>query len=122
MKEFKCKVRFDKSNNVIAYHYLTNIENLKEGDLVVVHARNDFALAHFVSYCDFNETEKTKWIIQKVDLSAHYDRIARKEKIKLIKEKLEEERKRTEEIQIYEILAEKNPEIKKLLNELKDLI
>ena len=56
-----------------------------------------------------------------VNTTVYKARIARKEKVKLIKEKLEAERKKTEELQIYEILAAANPEIRKLLNELKEI-
>lgn len=126
MKKLGCKVIFDNSTTgryqMKQYNYLTDIENLKEGDLVVVHARDDFELARFVCYDNsVEEKEITKWIISKVDLSMHYARIARKEKMKAIKEKLEAERKKTEELQIYEILAAANPEIRKLLDELKEL-
>lgn len=122
MKKLGCKVKFGKGTFDKAYNYLTDIENLKEGDLVVVHARDDFELAYFVCYDEsVEEKETTKWITSRVDLSQHYARIARREKMKAIKEKLEAERKKTEELQIYEILAAANPAIRQLLDELKEL-
>lgn len=126
MKKLGCKVKFEKEDTGYytskKYNYLTDIEDLQTGDLIVVHARESFALAYFDCYDDtVEEKENTKWVISKVDLSEHYARIARKEKVKLIKEKLEAERKKTEELQIYEILAAANPEIRKLLNELKEI-
>ena len=71
---------------------------------------------------DVKELENTKWIVTKVDLTAHYERIAKKERVKEIKEKLEKERQKAEELQIYEILAAANPKMKELLDELKSLI
>lgn len=120
MKKLGCTVKFEKGNAFAKhYNYLTDIEGLERGDLIVVHARNEFCLAYFVEYKEVNETENTKWIIQKVDLEGHNNRIANAKRIKDLKAKLEEERRKTEELQIYEILAIKNPNIKELLDELK---
>ena len=128
MKKLGCKVRFNKDAidvygcRVKKYNYLTDIKDLKEGDLVVVHARNDFALGYFVEYCDITETPETKWITDKVDTTKHFKRIENKKRVEEIKTKLEIERKKVEELQVYEILAERNPEMKSLLEELKGLI
>lgn len=103
------------------YDYYTEEENLKDGDLVVVHARDDFELAYFSRYDEGEDDRDLKWVICKVDLSMHYGRIARKEKEKVLKEKLKKEAAKAQELQVYRILAKENPEIAALLNELDNL-
>lgn len=129
MSKLGCKVRFTKDAKDMygmtskKYNYLTDIEGLQEGDMIVVHVRDSFDIAYFVEYDEnVKELENTKWIVIKVDLTAHYERVAKKERVKEIKEKLEKERQKAEELQIYEILAAANPKMKELLDELKSLI
>lgn len=121
--KLKCTVKFgnEESCHYKPYYYLTDMENLREGDLIVVTARNKFELAYFDKYCDFEETENTKWIIDKVDLYYHNKRTEKAKEIKKIKEELEKERRLTEDIVIYKMLAESNPYIKNLLEELETL-
>lgn len=128
MAKLECKIRFEKEeinkygDKVKKYNYLTDINDLKAGDMVVVHARDGFEIAYFVEYCIGTTSKGTKWITDKVNTEAHYKRMENEKRAKAIKERLEIERKKTEELQIYEILAQKNPEIKSLLNELKSLL
>lgn len=122
-KKMKCTVKFgnDKCCIYKPYCYLTDMENLQEGDLIVVDARGEFTLAYFDKYLEFKETENTKWIIDKVDLYHHNKRMKKAKEIKRIKEELEKERKLNENIVIYKMLAESNPYIKNLLEELEAL-
>lgn len=123
MKKLKCKIRFSKMPNSCLkdYDYYTEEENLKDGDLVVVHARDEFELAYFSRYDDTIEDKELKWVICKVDLAMHYGRIARREKEKAIKAKLKKEAAKAQELQVYRILAQESPEIAALLNELDNL-
>lgn len=122
MKKIGCKVKFADVAYAKEYSYLTDIENMKSGDLIVVHAKDEFVLAYFSRYDEtVEEKETTKWVISKVDLSMHYARIAKKQKAKKLKEELKKEADRTQELQFYKILAKENPKIKELLDELEGL-
>lgn len=125
MKKLGCKVTFNKENTGLRaqkYNYLTDIEDLKIGDVIVVHARDSFALAYFAGYDDtVEEKESTKWIVDKVDTSKHYHRIGQLEKARLLKEQLKKEAEKAKELELYEILAKNNPTIAILLEELKGL-
>lgn len=105
------------------YAYLTDDITIKEGDMVIVETQDTGLTC--VRVVDVHHYQKapsaTKWVIQKVDMTAHE---ARQEKIKKAAEitsrldkALAEKRKMLD----YEKIAEGSPEIKALLEELKNL-
>lgn len=106
------------------YNFVTDIEDLNQGDTVVVDTVNGLGIAQFEKYDElgFGETGKkqpTKWIVQKVDLDAHDKRIEAALKLKKLEAMMEKKRKEAEKIQIYSILAKEDPEMAKLLEEYK---
>ena len=108
------------------YNFITDIEGLEQDDVVVVDTRNGLALATFFEYDElgFGETgakKPTKWIIQKVDLEKHLARVEAAEKAEELKRAMEEKRKQTQELEVYRILAEKDPEMKKMIEEFEKL-
>lgn len=112
------------------YFYKTDIEGIKEGDLVVLPVRNynldfdGYALGVVVS-TDIIDPESlkkvTKWVAAKVDVSAHEARVLRDKKREAIKLRMQSVKKRLEDRAIFEMLAEKSDEMKKLLKELEEL-
>jgi hypothetical protein len=108
------------------YNFLTDIEDLQPGDIVVVDTVNGLQVAEFVKYNELGLGETgvktpTKWVVQKIDLSAHEARIEAAERAAKLKVMMEERRKKTQELEIYEILAKADPEMAKLLEEFKKL-
>ncbi|MGL5440826.1 MAG: hypothetical protein ACRDA4_10690 [Filifactoraceae bacterium] len=63
-------VKFVRGSFDQEYSYLTYIEELKEGDVVVVEANESYGVAIFQRYTKVkSKVEKaTKWIVQKVDI------------------------------------------------------
>jgi hypothetical protein len=55
------------------YSYLTDIENLKEGDVVVVPTNNFYSIGVFSRYSSNKQHIKnaSKWIIEKVGIEAY---------------------------------------------------
>lgn len=128
MKKQVAKVMFETAYHqpLKTYNFLTDISDLEKGDTVVVDTVNGLTIAKFDSYDDlgFGETgvkTPSKWVIQKVDIKAHNERLAAAERVKKLKTMLETERKKAAELEIYEILAKSNPEMASLLNEYKQL-
>lgn len=128
MKKLVASVSFPQNYHLKHYSFLTNIEDLKEGDKVVVDTVNGLQIVDFVKYSgedkEFGETfgNKTpKWIIQKVNLEEHNRRLETEKRVKDLKRKMELRRKKAEEVKIYEILAQADPEMAELLNEFKQL-
>lgn len=54
------------------YSYFTDIEDLKEGDVVVVPTNSSYSIGYFSRYSTNKQHIKnaTKWIVQKVDVEA----------------------------------------------------
>lgn len=107
------------------YAYFADSEdNIKEGDFVVVFSRNTFKVAKVVLSRGLTANQRSKaskWIVQKVDIEQHEKRIKQEEITQEIKNALQEEKERMEDIFIYEKLAKDNPRIAALLEELKDV-
>lgn len=108
------------------YNFLTDIEDLKMGDKVVVDTVNGLQVADFIKYDEygFGEVGKkrpTKWVIQLIDLEKHKIRVEAALEAERLKRLLEEERKKAQELEIYEILAKTNPQIAEYLEKLKKL-
>lgn len=70
-------VTFLRGSFGIKYSYKTDIENLKEGDVVVVQACNTYSIANFTRYSESKEDieKATKWVVQKVDVEAFEDKL-----------------------------------------------
>ena len=91
---------------------------LKVGDAVVVHCQTGFQLASVVelnaisSYPD----ESFAPVVCKVDLHSYFDEIDTREALQAMRNKIETEKKRLESMVTYDLIAEKNPEFKALLD------
>lgn len=59
------------------YSYFTDIEDLKEGDVVVVPANNSYSIGFFSRYSSNKQHIKnaSKWIVQRVDIEAYEARL-----------------------------------------------
>lgn len=118
-------VQFLDSPFSSAYVFLTDIEDLKVNDLVVVDTRNGFKLASVDAYVDAPpesvSTETLKWVIQKVDLTAHNERIERERKMAALKRKMDARRKQLQEIEIFALLAKEDETMKDMFEEYLEL-
>ncbi|MBO0569974.1 hypothetical protein [Clostridium botulinum] len=66
-------VKFLRGSFDQEYSYKTDIEDLKNGDVLVVEANNSYSIAIFQRYSETKSRVKqaTKWVVQKVDIEAH---------------------------------------------------
>ena len=101
------------------YQFLTDIQNLIEEDVVVVDTANGLQIGYVIGYDEVSKFDgnNVKWVVQRVDLENHKINLERQEKLKVLKHKMENRRKKLEEIQIYEILSREDPDMKDLLDE-----
>jgi len=86
----RVKVKF--GNTMSSYAYLCDIPGIAVGDHVVVDSpSNGLTVVKVVQIGDTveNVTKATKWIVDKVDVSAHKARLARIERKKLLEAQLE---------------------------------
>lgn len=66
-------IKFKGYQEFMEYSYLTDIEDLKEGDVVVVPTNNSYSIGYFSRYSTNKQHIKnaTKWIVQKVDIEEY---------------------------------------------------
>jgi predicted GTPase len=109
--------------NMKSYDFFTDIEDLKAGDTVVVDTQNGLQLAKVdMVYTEKTPGRATKWVVAKVDLSAHEARLEREKKAAELRKKLEARRKKLEEIAVYRMLAEQDPEMAEILKEYEEVV
>lgn len=111
-------VRYDDFGQM--YDFLTDIEDLKKGDQVVVESSRGLGIAT-VQAIKNHSAKATKWVVQRVDLEAHNERIEREEKLKELRAKMEKRYKEISEIALFEKLASEDDDMKILVDEFKSL-
>lgn len=98
---------------------------LTEGSMVVVKSANGFGLAYVKEvYANTFENAEiankaTAWVVDKVDLTDYNQRTQEEQRRKWLIKQLNEKKSKMQDVIIYEALAERDIEAKKLLDELK---
>ena len=113
-----CK-KEERKSYTINYQFLTDIQNLIEEDVVVVDTASGLQIGYVIGYDEVSrfDDNNVKWVVQRIDLENHKINLERQEKLRILKQKMENRRKKLEEIQIYEILSKEDPDMKDLLDE-----
>ena len=110
------------SNTNVPYTYAA-YEDYAEGDYVVVHIGHH-AMAIAKVKAMGNEDDKVEYgreIICKIDMTAYNARKPRAKRKAELKSRMEAKVKELQETAIFEMLAEKDEELAKMLKELKEL-
>ena len=111
------------------YFFKTDIK-LQKGDLVVVESSNGLGLCRVVSDSVPRSLESSvikmynkakAWVVDTVNTTNQDKRQIATERKKFIMEQLEERKEAMEEKAIYNVLAQSDPEAKKLLEELESI-
>lgn len=91
---------------------------LKVGDTVVVHCQTGFQLARVVELNAISSYPEESFapVVCKADLHSYFDEIDTREALQAMRNKIETEKKRLESMVTYDLIAEKNPEFKALLD------
>ena len=126
-----CKIKFIEGvNTKCEYYYALYDNNIRSGDHVVVKsAHNGFGLAviteivpdhcieqEMVDFCNGGR-EVVTWF----DMSSYEERVENRKKAKQIKADMDKKVKEMQELVLYEMMAEKNPELKQMLDTYKEL-
>lgn len=102
-----------------------SFEPLNDGDVVVVDTQYGFQLATVVGYASAIPSNiskgRMKEVVCKVDFSSYTARKEKAEKIKRLKAEMNKRVERLKEDAVYEMMAEKDPVLKALLDEFKAL-
>jgi hypothetical protein len=115
------KIRFCDSFNTDRknYSYLTDDETIEKDDVVVVSSGPGLGLGKVVAVG--TPGRATNWVVQKVDMDAFKKRREQEEKVKGLKLALQLKKEQFDEMAVFQLLAEKDPEAKQMLDELAEL-
>lgn len=108
------------THNIKQYEFKTDIEDLQEGDVVVVDSALGLGLASFIEYREAPKYKGDgwKWIIQRVDLTAHKARIAAEQRMQELQKAIEKRAAELKKEREYRQLAEGDEHLTVLLDEL----
>lgn len=116
----------DRVDSLKKYHYRVPESlkgSLKKGDVVVVHCSTGYQICEVFSVNVITSYDPSTLapVVCKVDINSYMEEVSRKKKLEYLKLKIEKEKKRLESMITYDLIAEKNPEFKELLQSYKDL-
>lgn len=98
-------------------------DDVKLGDKVVVDTCNGFAIATVTNLEAFLPSGNAlREVVCIVNTKAFEERKAKTALLKKLKSRIDKRVKKIQEMSLYEMLAEKDPELKALVSELKELI
>ena len=116
------KIKFVDDVNVCSCVYANFEPDLKVGDLVVVKpAHHKIALARVEEILEGNNYETSREVVSKVDTSYYNERVKIREQAAELKAKMEERARKLQDIALYQMLAENDPDMQKLLEEYRSL-
>jgi hypothetical protein len=115
------RVKFDKGTNTEkGYDYKTDLD-LKVGDKVVVDTQFGLSIATVHMSTSTKLDKATKFVVTKIDLDEHEERVEKAKKAEEVRELMEARLKEIEEIKKYEELAKDDPKMAELVKQLKEL-
>lgn len=110
------KITFVDGNDSRTFEYANFEPTLKKGDLCVVKsAHHGLGLAKVVEIVDQNDIQTPREIVAKVDTQDYDFRVASRKDAAELKAKMKERAKQLQDIALYQMLAEKDPEMQELL-------
>lgn len=124
---------FDENNMVVAsqksqlkaYSYRLPpalVGKVKAGDMVVVNCATGYQVAEVKAinaYAPTNTKTELAYVVGIVDKDNYFEFLESQKQLTILREQLEVEKKRIESMVTYELIAERNPEFKALLDNFK---
>ena len=98
-------------------------EQLQVGDTVLVHCQTGYQICEIVATNVLSDFDAKSFapVVCKVDLSTYIQEVEKAKKLKVMKAAIDQEKKRLESMVTYELIAEKNPEFKAMLEAFKEM-
>lgn len=116
------KIQYLDSNQASSGNYANFDVTLKKGDLCVVKSLNHgLGLAKVVEIVDQNDIQTPREIVAKVDTQDYDFRVAARKDAAELKAKMQARAKQLQDIALYQMLAEKDPDMQELLNRYQNL-
>jgi hypothetical protein len=105
--------------NDTIYSFKHDID-LQIGDTVVCDCTTGLAVGYVTTLTGGNTVDKpisTRWIVQRVDMGIHKARLEKDTVKKEIRRKMDDRRKQLEDEALYRMMAERDPEMAKLIEQ-----
>ena len=100
------------------YSFNSDLKDLNVGDLVVCDCSTGYTIGSVVSIAQIDTSGRTsRWLVQKLDLTRHSERLALAKKQKELRGLMDLRRKQLEDEALYRMMAERDPEMAKLIAE-----
>ena len=115
------QVKFVNGYGYKEYNFKCDVPDIKVGDMVVVESSNGLSVAKVTKIDPENTYSATKWVVSKVYMEEYTARVEKEKKLAEVKKRLNAKKKELQDIAIYEMLAEKDPEFREILAEYKSL-
>lgn len=93
------------------------------GDTVVVHCQTGYQVCQVATInatSDF-DPKTIAPVVDKVNMQSYIDEVEKKKALAIMKKQIDAEKKRLESMVTYELIAEKNPEFKAMLEQFKSM-
>lgn len=126
-----CKVKFvEGANTSKEYYYAFYDNNICTEDYVVVKSANHgFGIArvtdiipdHLITQSMRDYCNEGREVVSLFDMSAYEQRIERRKQARQLKSDMNKKMKEMQELAMFELMAEKNPELKEMLDAYKEL-
>lgn len=99
------------------------VGHVKAGDTVVVHCQTGYQVCEIVTINAISNFDQKSIapVVDKVDMSSYIEEVEKAKKLKAMKAAIDREKKRLESMVTYELIAEKNPEFKAMLEQFKSM-
>lgn len=113
------------TNTTSGYTFALYDNNVGVDDLVLCDTAKGYNVAKVIEICsqkDYEGSSPNKEIICKVDFTDFENRKENRAKAQKIKVEMEKKMKEMQELALYEMMAEKNPELKEMLDTYKGLV
>ncbi|MBR5320700.1 MAG: hypothetical protein IKU41_02545 [Clostridia bacterium] len=125
--EFKvAKVKFLSGNNTDTEYEYALFDDFNVGDIVVVSAKNSrFSIAKISAVIEKDEAYIQRFeqeVVAKIDLSQWEARVENRKRMQELNDKMEKRAQELNKLAVFEMLAEKDPSLKSMLDEYKELV
>lgn len=100
------------------YTFKCDIPNIAVGDMVLCDTTKGFSVATIHNVDCYNASGRSsKWVVQKVDMDTHRKRVERDYRRQEIRARMDAHKKHLEDMAIYKMMADTDPEMAKLIAE-----
>lgn len=99
------------------------VGHVQPGDTVVVHCQTGYQVCQVaaINASSSFDSKTIAPVVDKVNMQSYIDEVEKKKALTAMKKQIDAEKKRLESMVTYELIAEKNPEFKAMLEAFKEM-